>query len=96
MKKLMAMVLVCLAAIGAVTAQDWRTDEENGLRYNCELVGALVADFGEESMIRTESGAKQGLADFLNYLFPIVRRAGQRSAHRNDRVRRRENGRGAL
>ena len=71
MKKLIAVALVCLAAIGAVAAQDWRTDEENGLRYNCELVGALVADFGDEALIRTASGAKQGLADFLNYLFPL-------------------------
>ena len=64
-------MMILLAAIGSVSAQDWRIDEENGLRYNCELVNALIADFGEEMMIRTESGAQQGLADFLNYLFPL-------------------------
>ena len=71
MKKLFAVAMVCLAALGAVAAQDWRTDEENGLRYNCGLVNALVADFGEEAMIRTKSGARQVLADFLNYVFPL-------------------------
>ena len=84
MNRLVAVLVILLAAIGSVFAQDWRIDEENGLRYNCELVNALIADFGEEMMIRTESGAQQGLADFLKLSVPIMRRAGERAAHGTD------------
>lgn len=71
MKWLVVVLVFLLAIIGSLSAQDWVMDEENGLRYNCELVNALVADFGEEKLIRTGSGAQQGLADFFNYLFPL-------------------------
>lgn len=70
MKKLIAVAIICLAALGAVSAQDWRSDEENGKQYNCDLVNTLKAKAGAESLIRSEAGEQQSLAGFLDYLFP--------------------------
>ncbi len=70
MKKLIAAAIICLAALGAVSAQDWRSDEDGGKQFNCELVNALKAKAGAESLIRTEAGEQQSLAGFLDYLFP--------------------------
>jgi len=70
MKKLIAAAIICLAALGAVSAQDWRSDEESGRLFNCEVVNALKAKAGGESLMRTEAGEQRSLAGFLDYLFP--------------------------
>lgn len=71
MRKLIAVALICLAALGAVSAQDWRSDDdERDMLYNCELVNALKDEAGAESLMRTEEGEQQSLAGFLDHIFP--------------------------
>lgn len=76
MKQLIAAVIVCLAASGLVTGQDWRSDADNEFEYNCELVNTLAQAAGAEGLMRTEAGDQQSLAEFLAYVFPGCERQG--------------------
>lgn len=75
MKKLIAVAMICVAALGVVSAQEWQYDEENDLNYNCELISTLKDEAGAESLIRTEEGEQQSLAGFLDYVFPVCTRS---------------------
>ena len=56
MKRLIFVAMICLAALGAVSAQEWQYDEENEIYYNCSLVARLNADFGEENIMKFPDG----------------------------------------
>ncbi len=56
MKKLIALALISLAALGALSAQEWQYDEENEIYYNCSLVARMKADFGEENIMKFPDG----------------------------------------
>lgn len=70
MRKLIVVTIVCLAVLGAVSAQGWRRDDENDNLYNCELISTLKDEAGAESLMRTEEGDQQSLAGFLDHMFP--------------------------
>ncbi len=74
MNRLMAVLAVLLTIVCAVSAQDWRSDDDNDMQFNCEVVSALKDKAGAKSLIRTEEGEQQSLAGFLDYIFPACTR----------------------
>ena len=76
MNRLAVVAVALLAVVGAVSAQDWRRDDENDIQYNCELVNALKEAAGAEGLMRTEAASSRAWLDSL-IISSAVLAAGQ-------------------
>lgn len=61
--------LLLVLSLGAV-AQDWQDDDETNTRYNCDLVRAVIGDYGDQDFLQTGPDSYASLAAFLDSLFP--------------------------
>ena len=70
MKKPFALLMICLFAVSWASAQDWQADDELTARYNCDLVHALIEDYGDQNILQTAPNSFVSLSNFLDSLFP--------------------------
>ena len=63
------MILVCFMAAGFSAAQDWRNDERTDTRYDCDVIDAIIADFGDELLHKFNDDSTSTLGEFLTPLF---------------------------
>ncbi|MCY3779225.1 MAG: hypothetical protein OXG78_02860 [Chloroflexi bacterium] len=61
--------LLLVLAMDAV-AQDWQDDDETNTRYNCDLLRAVIRDYGDQDFLQTGPDSYASLAAFLDTLFP--------------------------
>ena len=64
-----AVLVLLLMAVCAVSAQDWRYDEESELHVNCALVASLKMEFGEEAILKFADDELYTVADLLDGTF---------------------------
>ena len=66
---LVILILALLATSGF--AQDWRLDDDgSGDQYNCELVHAVVEEYGDENLLQTSRTTYATVASFFDTFFP--------------------------
>ena len=63
MNKLYFLAAVILIGAVSVFAQDWVESSDSGAAYNCELVSAIIEEYGDRPYAR-ENGAVQTFAEF--------------------------------
>ena len=63
MNKLYFLAAVILMGTVSVFAQDWVESSDSGAEYNCELVSAIIEEYGDRPYAR-ENGAVQTFAEF--------------------------------
>ncbi len=54
MKKLFIMVAVILMSAASIFAQDWVEGSDRDTEYNCELVNAIIEEYGDQEYIRQD------------------------------------------
>lgn len=69
MIRLLCAIVLILTAVPGLLAQDWRDVDNNGIAYNCELVDVLTEEYGDENIMRRDSGEVTSLAELLDDLF---------------------------
>lgn len=70
MKKLGLMIGLLLILAASAAAQDWQEDEQKGTYYNCDLVRAMMADYGDHDLLQTGPDDFANLGNFLDTFFP--------------------------
>ena len=70
MKKPFVLLMICLFSVSWASAQDWQADDELNARNNCDLVHALIEDYGDQNIFQTAPNTFMPLANFLDTLFP--------------------------
>ena len=70
MKNLALVLGISLVVAVGAAAQDWQDDNETDTRYNCDLVRAVIADYGDQDILQTGPDSYASLAAFLDTLFP--------------------------
>lgn len=63
MNKLYFLAAVILIGAVSVFAQDWVESSDNDAEYNCDLVSAIIEEYGDRPYVR-ENGAVQTFAEF--------------------------------
>ena len=63
MNKLYFLAAVILMGTVSVFAQDWVESSDSDAEYNCELVSAIIEEYGDQPYVR-ENGAVQTFAEF--------------------------------
>ncbi len=75
MLRLLLAILAVSILLGGASAQDWRADDKNETRYNCDLVSALLEAYGSEPLLQSADDRIASLAGFLERLFPACQPA---------------------
>ena len=69
MFKLICFLMLMLTTVPTL-AQDWRDIDNNGTGFDCDVVDAIVADFGDEPVIRRSERSFVSVAELLDAFFP--------------------------
>ena len=63
MNKLYLLAAVILMGMTSALAQDWAEGSDSNVEFNCELVSAIIEEYGDQPYVR-ENGAVQTFAEF--------------------------------
>ncbi len=75
MLRLLLAILAVSILLGGASAQDWRADDKNETRYNCDLVSALAEAYGGVPLLQSADEGIASLSEFLDLLFPACQPA---------------------
>ena len=56
MSRFLFATMLLLMIPGLAAAQDWRKDPASTSSYNCDVVDAMVEEYGSENFLRSDSG----------------------------------------
>ncbi len=70
MKNLALILSLWLVLVVGAAAQDWQDDDETNTRYNCDVVRAVIDEYGDQDLLQTGPVSYASLAAFLDTLFP--------------------------
>ena len=62
--------LLLILVVSAAIAQDWQDDDQTNTRYNCDVVRAVIDDYGDQDFLQTGPDSYASFAAFLDTLFP--------------------------